>query len=137
MNTILFFTGVLLLLGIASSKFSARIGMPVLAVPGPRYVGRIGRVERNRLRELQPCQQPWQHGLGIDSLRRRSSYAYGIGACILASGTFTVNGRRTADCSANRSCRQLGSGCSIASRQAVGQHCRIDRCSGRFLRYHP
>ncbi len=32
MNTILFFTGILLLLGIASSKFSARIGMPVLVL---------------------------------------------------------------------------------------------------------
>ncbi len=32
MNTILFFTGILLLIGIASSKFSARIGMPVLVL---------------------------------------------------------------------------------------------------------
>lgn len=32
MSTILFFTGILLLLGIASSKFSARIGMPVLVL---------------------------------------------------------------------------------------------------------
>jgi potassium/hydrogen antiporter len=31
-NTLVFFTGILLLLGIASSKFSARIGMPVLVL---------------------------------------------------------------------------------------------------------
>ena len=31
-NTILFLTGILLLLGIGSSKFSARIGMPMLVL---------------------------------------------------------------------------------------------------------
>ena len=31
-NSIVFFVGILLLIGIASSKFSARIGMPVLVL---------------------------------------------------------------------------------------------------------